>query len=220
MWWNRICLNLYLILLTNVFWMTGYSSASFSVLYFYGFFLNTDLSLNWWHNVILRLELVRTCLMKYILTKICCCLDTKTFYRGVGVDEWEVFCIPGWGLWLCLIWKPDWKLDLANSEIDVSTQFHTLPFEKFLFSFQDHTEKNPTNLGKPAQLWKGFILCHPASSDWDFLSHKCCARFPEKGVGLQLYRSHLSLSVFRWSNLWAFRADHKHAPSRSCGSAC
>lgn len=54
--------------------------------------------------------------------------------------------------YVCLIWKPDWKLDLSNSEIDVSTQFHTLPFEKFLFSFQDHVKKLE-NL----QFWNGVI---------------------------------------------------------------
>lgn len=162
---------------------------------FMSFFLNTDLSTNWWHNVISRLELVRTRLMKYILTKICCFLDAKTFRGGAGVDEWDVFCIPGWGLWLRLIWKPDWKLDLSNSEIDVSTQFHTLPFEKFLFSFQDRTKKweNLHSFGM------GLLHCHSASSDQDLLSHEWLCQISRKGCRTPaivfFLRSHLSLSL-------------------------
>lgn len=147
-----------------------------SPLFLWGFFKNTDLSTNWWHNVISRLELVRTCLMKYTLTKICCFLDAKTFCRGAGVDEWGDFGIPGWSLRLCLIWKPDWKLDLSNSEIDVSTQFHTLPFEKFLFSFQDYKKK----LENQHSFGMDLFHCHPASSDRDLLSHKWLTDFQKR----------------------------------------
>lgn len=165
-----------------------------SPLFLWGFF-NTDLSTNWWHNVISRLELVITCLMKYISTEICCFLDAKTFCRGAGVDEWGVFYIPGRGLWLCLIWKPDWELDLSISEIDVSTQFHTLPFEKFLFSFQDHMKKLENLHSFGMELFRS----HPASSDWDLFSHKWLCQISRKGcraTAVVLFlRSYLSLSL-------------------------
>lgn len=90
------------------------------------------------------------------------------------------------------VWcESDWKLDLSNSEIDVSTQFHTLPFEKFLFSFQDHTEKLENLHSSGMDLFH----CHPASTGQDLLSHKWLCQISRKGyrAGYSCILSHLSL---------------------------
>lgn len=179
MWWNRICLHLYLILLTNGFWPIGGYSASFPVFYFYEtfflsfFFFYTDLSANWWHNVISKIELGRTCSMKYILTEIYGCLDVKTFCREPCVDEWGVFSTPGWGLQSCLIWKLDWKLDLSNPEINVSTLFQ---MKSFCFHF-----KIIDKLEYLQSFGMNILHCHPASLDQDLLFNKQLCQTSKKG---------------------------------------
>lgn len=65
-----------------------------------------------------------------------------------------VFSTPGWGLWSCLIWKPDWKLDPSNPEIDVSTPFQ---LKSFCFHF-----KTIDKTGIPTKFWNQLIPLSPS----------------------------------------------------------